>query len=94
MHSIFRDMVNRFVVIYIDDTLIYHPCLSQHINHVRQVLQRLQEYHIFVKGEKCEFHQARVQFLGYVIKPGVVTMDERKVVTIQEWLRPCTIKEL
>ncbi|XP_072572131.1 uncharacterized protein [Paramormyrops kingsleyae] len=46
------------------------------------------------RGEKCEFHRNQVQFLGYVIRPGAVVMDERKVVSIQEWLRPRTIKEL
>lgn len=66
MYTVFQDMINRFIIVYIDDILIYSPSLSLHVDHVRPVLQRLFEY-LFVKGEKCEFHQTQVQFLGYVI---------------------------
>lgn len=94
MYTVFRDMVNQFVVIYIDGILKYSPCFSQHVDHVCQVLQRLRAYHPFAKGEKCELHQIQVKFLDYIIQPGAVTMDKQKVSAIHEWLRPRTIKEL
>lgn len=83
VNTIFQDMVNQFMVVYIDDILIYSPTLSQLVSHVRQVLKRLREYNLYVKGEKCEFHQNQVQFLGYIIRPGEVAMDERKVIAIK-----------
>lgn len=70
MYTVFWDMVNQFLVVYIDDILIYSSSLSQNICNVR--LQKLQNFHLFAKAEKCEFYKTQVQFLGYVIHPGEV----------------------
>ncbi|KAL0152879.1 hypothetical protein M9458_051812, partial [Cirrhinus mrigala] len=78
MNEIFRDMLNRSVIVYTDDILIYSPNLEEHQRHVTHVLQRLREHHLYLKGEKCEFHKTTVQFLGYVITPEGVQMDQRK----------------
>ncbi|KAL0148420.1 hypothetical protein M9458_056230 [Cirrhinus mrigala] len=94
MNEIFRDMLHQFVVVYIDDILIYSNDLSSHISHVKQVLQRLRKYQLYLKGEKCEFHQDRVQFLGYYISPEGIEMDPKKVAAVQDWPTPTTVKEL
>ncbi|KAG1954691.1 retrotransposable element [Pimephales promelas] len=94
LNEIFRDVLNRFVIIYIDDILISSANLPEHIRHVRFVLQRLRDHHLYLKLEKCEFHQKSIQFLGYVITPQGVTMDQRKVDAVTNWPLPINIKEL
>lgn len=94
MNEIFRDMLHKFVVIYIDDILIYSSNLSDHINHVQQVLSRLHQYHLYLKLEKCEFHQPTIQFLGYVITPEGIQMDRTKVEVVKNWPQPLSIKAL
>lgn len=94
MNDIFRDMLNQFVIIYINDILIYSPNLEEHHQHVTQVLQRLHQHHLYLKLEKCEFYQTTIQFLGYIITPEGVQMDQRKVDAVQKWPQPTTVKEL
>ncbi len=94
MNEVFRDMLHRFVIVYIDDILIYSPNLDEHQQHVTQVLQRLRQHHLYLKLEKCEFHQSTVQFLGYVITPDGVQMDQGKVEAVRNWPQPTTVKEL
>ncbi|KAK3506212.1 hypothetical protein QTP70_017102 [Hemibagrus guttatus] len=94
MNEIFQDMLHRFVVVYIDDILIYSPNLSDHVDHVKQVLHRLHHYHLYLELEKCEFHQSATQFLGYVISPEGIQMDCAKVEAIKCWPQPSTVKDL
>ncbi len=67
MNDIFRDMLDRWVIVYIDDILIYSNTQEEHVRHVRAVLKRLLQHQLYVKDEKCEFHQTSTSFLGYVI---------------------------
>ncbi len=94
MHEIFRDMINRFVLIYIDDILIYSPTIEELRRHVTQVLQRLRQHHLYLKTEKCEFHKFTIHFLGYIVTPAGVQMDQRKVEAVRNWPQPTTIKEM
>ncbi|KAL0195114.1 hypothetical protein M9458_008686, partial [Cirrhinus mrigala] len=94
INDVFRDMLNRWVVIYIDDILIYSDCFHDHVNHVRSVLQRLMQHQLYAKLEKCEFHQSKISFLGYIISPEGVAMDDAKVRAVVNWPQPTTIKEL
>ncbi|KAL0151330.1 hypothetical protein M9458_053324 [Cirrhinus mrigala] len=91
MNEIFRNFLHHFVIVYIDDILIYSCDLQEHRKHVRQVLQRLREHQLFLKLEKCEFHQSSVSFLGYVISGDGVRMEQNKV---SQWTEPLTIKDL
>ncbi|KAL0156943.1 hypothetical protein M9458_048189, partial [Cirrhinus mrigala] len=94
INETFRDMLNRWVIVYIDDILIYSSTLLDHIQHVRSVLQRLIAHQLYAKEEKCEFHQGKVSFLGYVISSEGVAMDKKKVNAVLNWPRPATLKEL
>lgn len=64
--------------------------MSSHVEHVRQVLQRLLENRLFVKAEKCEFHAATVSFLGFIVVEGQVRMDPAKVRAVLDWPNPTT----
>src|SRR5438045_7015559 len=70
-----REYLYLFAVVYIDDILIYSDTLEEHIQHVRMVLKKLQEYGLYVKLEKCEFHVPKVTFLGFVVSPDGISMD-------------------
>ncbi|KAI2661314.1 Transposon Tf2-6 polyprotein [Labeo rohita] len=94
INEVFRDMLNRWVIVYIDDILIHSDSYSEHVQHVRAVLQRLVQHQLYAKQEKCEFHQQSISFLGYIISPEGVAMDESKVTAVRDWPRPKTLKEL
>ncbi|KAK3575091.1 hypothetical protein QTP86_020705 [Hemibagrus guttatus] len=94
MHTVLREFLHKSVIVYIDDILIYSRNLAEHRQHVREVLQRLRDYQLFLKAEKCAFHQSKVHFLGYIINRSGVRMDERKVAAVRDWPPPTTIKEL
>ncbi|KAK3516483.1 hypothetical protein QTP70_018758 [Hemibagrus guttatus] len=78
MHMVLREFLHKFVLVYIDDILIYSRSLAEHRQHVREVLQWLRGYQLFLKAKKCTFHQSSVHFLGYIIDRSGVRMDERK----------------
>ncbi|KAL0150314.1 hypothetical protein M9458_054422 [Cirrhinus mrigala] len=94
VNEVFRDMLNRWVIVYIDDILIYSNSYSEHVTHVRATLQRLISHQLYAKEKKCEFHLDKISFLGYIISPEGVAMDERKVNAVMNWPRPATLKEL
>ncbi|KAL0149040.1 hypothetical protein M9458_055655, partial [Cirrhinus mrigala] len=94
INDVFRDMLNHWVIVYIDDILIYSDSFQEHVNHVRSVLQRLRQHQLYAKLEKCEFHLTKISFLGYIISPEGVAMDDSKVRAVVNWLQPTTIKEL
>ncbi|KAL0149750.1 hypothetical protein M9458_054940, partial [Cirrhinus mrigala] len=79
MNEVFWEFLHQFVVVYIDDILIYSRNQAEHRQHVLQVLQKLRQHSLFLKLEKCEFHQPTVQFLGYNISAEGVQMDQGKV---------------
>ncbi len=94
INDVYRDMLNRGVIVYIDNILVYSDSLENHIQQVRTVLQRLIEHQLYAKMEKCEFHQTQISFLGYIISPEGVAMDDKKVQSILNWPQPKTVKEL
>lgn len=70
VNDVLRDMLNHFVFVYLDNILIFSKNEKDHVQHVRQVLQQLLENQLFVKAEKCEFHQQTISFLGFIVSPG------------------------
>lgn len=94
MNHSFRDMLDDFIIVYLDDILVFSKTKEEHVEHVRRVLQRLREVGLYAKGEKCEFHQEQVEFLGFVVTPSGLTMDLKKVQTILDWPAPKNLHEL
>lgn len=84
----------RFVFIYLDDVLNFSRSVSEHESHVRQVLQRLLENRLFIKGEKCEFHVQTVLLLGYIIEQGNLRPDPVTVKAVEDWLKPTDCRQL
>ena len=94
VNDVLRDYLNRFVFVYVDDILIFSPDEEAHVQHVRQVLQKLLENQLFVKAEKCEFHVNTTSFLGFIISENKVQMDPSKVSAVVNWSTPTSCKKL
>lgn len=94
MNHNFHDMLDKFVIIYLDDILIYSNNEEEHIEHVKQVLQRLREVGLYAKAEKCEFHTTSVEFLGFVVTPDGIKMDDKKIQSILSWPTPKNVHEV
>uniref|UniRef100_A0A674M8X6 ribonuclease H n=1 Tax=Takifugu rubripes TaxID=31033 RepID=A0A674M8X6_TAKRU len=88
VNDVLRDMINVFVVVYLDDILIFSRTMEEHHQHVRLVLQRLLGNRLFIKAEKCVFHSASVGYLGYIVEEGRVRADPAKIQAVVEWPRP------
>jgi hypothetical protein len=93
INSTFSDMLDRFVIAYLDDILIYSETLEEHEEHIRRVLQRLRDNKLFARPEKCEFYSTSVAFLGYIVSHQGVSMDPSKVQAIADWPIPTTLKQ-
>lgn len=88
VNDVLRDYLDDFVVVYLDDILIYSDTLEEHTEHVKRALQKLEAAGICLKLEKCAFDQQKVSFLGFVISTEGISMDPSKVSAIQEWSTP------
>jgi len=79
MNDVFLDLLNMYIVVYLNDILIYSNNITQHQNHVKEVLKRLQKLGLYTKAEKCIFHSDSMKYLGYVLSPSGLTMSDAKV---------------
>ena len=88
MHEVLRDQLDRSVVVYLDDILIYSPTWDKHVQHVQQVLHQLRKHQLYAKLSKCDFGARRVEFLGHFVSAEGVAMDPAKVQAITDWKPP------
>ena len=88
MNSVFMPKLDKFVVVFIDDILIYSKNDEEHAQHLRIVLARLREHKLYAKFSKCEFWLDRVQFLGHVLTPDDILVDPSKVQDVLNWKSP------
>ncbi|WVZ52947.1 hypothetical protein U9M48_003945 [Paspalum notatum var. saurae] len=93
MNSMFMDYLDKFVVVFIDDILIYSKTEAKHEEHLRLVLQRLREHKLYANFNKCEFWIDEVRFLGHVVSKGGIAVDPSKVSTVTNWKVPEIPKE-
>ena len=94
MNKVFGDLLDMFVVVYLNDILIYSNNLEDHQGHVKEVLKRLWKHKLYASSAKCVFHKESVKFLGFILGPKGLTMDEQKVKTIRDWPISRRIKEI
>ncbi|XP_077226468.1 putative mitochondrial protein AtMg00860 [Tasmannia lanceolata] len=85
---------DEFVVIFIDDILIYSKGKEEHEEHLRIVLQTLRERELYAKLNKCEFWLEEVSFLGHVISKDGVSIDPQKIQAVGEWNQPTNVSEV
>ncbi|KAJ9394194.1 hypothetical protein DTO282F9_8888 [Paecilomyces variotii] len=92
--SVLRQHIDKYCVVYLDDILIFSSDVKLHTQHVRAVLQSLLDNNLFCKLEKCLFSVDRVVFLGFVITPQGVAMNEQRTETITAWPTPTSTASL
>ncbi|XP_073033916.1 uncharacterized protein [Primulina eburnea] len=85
---VFKPFLDRFIVVFIDDILVYSPSKEDHEEHLRLTLQTLREKELYAKFKKCEFWLSSVSFLGHVISEAGVSVDPKKVESILDWPKP------
>ncbi|KAL0537650.1 hypothetical protein IC582_026633 [Cucumis melo] len=94
MNRVFKDFLDSFVIIFIDDILIYSKTKAEHEEHLRQVLETLQANRLYAKFSKCEFWLKKVSFLGHVVSSEGVSVDPAKIEAVTNWPRPSTVIEI
>jgi hypothetical protein len=88
MNSVFMEYLDKFVVVYIDDILIYSKTEEEHVEHLRLALTKLREHRLYAKFSKCEFWLQELIFLGHVVSTNGVAMIPDKVQSILDWETP------
>lgn len=85
VNSIFGTAVNKFVVVYLDDILIFSRTRQEHEEHVKWVMDKLRENKLYGSAKKCEFYTESTEYLGHIVGHGMVKMDKGKVASIHDW---------
>jgi hypothetical protein len=94
MNLVFMSELDNFVVVFIDDILVYSKNMEEHEEHLRIVLQRLQEHQLYAKFSKCEFWIDEVPFLGHVMSPKRIVVDVGKVRDVVDWKPPTIVHQV
>ena len=93
MNDILGPFLRQFVLVFLDDILIYSPTLESHLDHIQQVLQILQDHHLYLKASKCSFAQNQLEYLGHIISAAGVSTDQSKIAAMVNWLIPTCVTE-
>ena len=94
MNSILRPYIDKFVLVYLDDILVYSNTEEEHLEHLRLVFEALQQHSLYARPDKCVFDQPRVEFCGHLVGQGIVEVLDSKVKAIREWPRPRNVQEV
>ena len=94
MHRVFQPYLDQFVVVFVDDILIYSQSEWEHEYHLRIVLQLLRDHQLYAKFSKYKFWLTEVRFLGHVVSESGVSVDPEKVKAVMSWERPKSIFEI
>lgn len=94
INDTFSGVLNKFVIGYMDDILVYSKNWAEHLVDLRDVFSRLRKDKLYGKLAKCEFGQSKVQFLGHIIEDGKVSPRPDKIAVVKEWTRPSDVASL
>jgi hypothetical protein len=94
MNSVFMPELDKFIMVFIDDILIYSKNLEDHARHLHIILQRLRDHHLYAKFSKCEFWLDTVKFLGYTISSNGISVDPSKVQEVLDWKPPTSVHQI
>ena len=94
MNKVFMEFLDKFVVVFIDDILVYSKNEEEHKEHLRLVLEKLRKHQLYAKFSKCELWLKEVGFLGHVISGEGIAVDPSKIQSVTEWLAPVSVSEI
>ncbi|CAH9076112.1 unnamed protein product [Cuscuta epithymum] len=94
MNRVFSEYLDKFVIVFIDDILVYSKSKEEHEGHLRVVLRTLREHKLYAKFSKCEFWLGQVAFLGHVISKEGIAVDASKISAVRDWVRPMNASEV
>ena len=94
MNNIFNQYLDRFVVVFIDDILVYSKTKEEHYEHLRIVLQTLRKHKLYTKFDMCDFYQKEIQYLGHVISSEGIVVDPEKIKAFMEWSVPKDVVDI
>jgi len=94
MNQILQPFLRKFVLVFLDDILIYSKSFTEHLKHLEQVLEVLQTSQLYLKQSKCSFAQTQLEYLGHIISAAGVATDPQKTHAMLHWPQPTTMTEL
>lgn len=94
MNTIFAHAIRKFVLVFVDDVLIYSKTLPDHVKHLAHVFQVLEQNKLFLKRSKCTFAQKSLEYLGHIISGSGVSTDPAKIQAVDQWPQPRNVKQL
>lgn len=94
MNSILQPFLNKFVIVYLDDILIYSNSKEEHLEHVRTILELLRQNRLYAKPTKCLFAQTELEFCGHIVGNGVVRPCQSKIEVIKQWPTPKNVHDV
>ena len=94
MNKVFQEYLDRFVIVFIDDILVYSRTKEEHVRHLSLVLKKLREHRLYAKFSKCQFWLNQVAFMGHVISAQGIQVDPQKIAAVESWEQPRTVTEV
>lgn len=94
MNRVFRPYLDQFIIVFIDDILVYSKSSEEHEEHLRITLQTLRDHKLYAKFNKCQFWLDKVGFLRHVISNDGIYVDPKKIETVVDWPRPMNVFEI
>jgi hypothetical protein len=94
MNGVFREYLDKFVIVFLDEILTYSKSEEEHENHLRMVLQVLRENQLYEKLSKCSFYQNIIHYLGHIIYEEGIAVDPKKIEAIEGWRTPKNVMEV
>ncbi|GBG86822.1 hypothetical protein CBR_g42105 [Chara braunii] len=94
MNDLFRPWLDKYVVVYLDDILVFSKTLQEHQGHLRQVLEKLREANFKINAKKCEWAKTQVLYLGHVLDGDGIKPEDSKIAAIRDWPTPRTLTKL
>jgi hypothetical protein len=94
MNGVFWEYLDKFVIVFLDDMLVYSKSKEEHEHHLRMVLQMLREHQLYAKLRNCSFYQNQIHYLGHIIYEEGIAMDPEKIEAIRGWTTPNNLIEV
>ena len=94
MDDVFHDYLDTFMIVYLDDIVVYSKTIDEHLQQLELVFKRLRQHKLYAKLEKCKFMQREIKFLGHIISANGIKVNPAKVKAITDWPTPHTVKHV